>query len=305
MLKARVNNETWMIQQPHHAQVSGFLAAHWGGPNGFVRPGFEMNATHPAKWRDEIVLGIAEHDNGWWETEAMPRFSENDGLPVGVGEAAAPTQENEFGAWHAGGYERWFVGINRLATHHPYAALLTSMHAYWLYAVAFADLHTRDIDLRRHFVFGSPKVARGLVPDEEKARAFLKDLSARQARLIARVANNPLFAWALEPEHLDAHTRLLQLFDSMSLFLALNDTATHELPHVPRAGWGDRVTLTWKRVDDRTIGLNPYPFDTELLSVSMPARVVPSSDESSDQPLSRYLASPLRSIEFELRPLAL
>ena len=303
MLKARVNNETWMIQQPHHAQVSGFLAAHWGGPNGFVRPGFEKNATHPAKWRDEIVLGIAEHDNGWWETEAMPRFSEIDGLPVGVGEAAPPTEENEFGAWHAGGFERWFIGIDPLEAHHPYAALLTSMHAYWLYAVVFEDLHTEDTDLRRHFVFGSPDVAQGLVSDEPKARAFLAELSNVQARLIGRVAKDPTMTRALEPEHLDSHARLLQLFDSMSLYLALNDTETHELPHVPRGGWNDRVPLTWKRLDERTIGLDPYPFDTEGLVVSMPARIVPDTPSPTEQPMSRFLASPLQSIEFRFVPL--
>jgi hypothetical protein len=110
-------------------------------------------------------------------------------------------------------------------------------------------------------------------------------------------------ARALEPEHLDAHARLLQLFDSMSLYLALNDTQTHELPHVPRAGWNDRVTLTWKRLDARTIGLDPYPFDTEDLIVSMPARIVPDEPSRTDQPMSRYLASPLRSIDFRFVPM--
>jgi hypothetical protein len=233
----------------------------------------------------------------------MPKFSANDGLPVGVGEAAPPTDENEFGAWHAGGFERWFIGIDRLATHHPYAALLTSMHAYWLYAVVFEDLHSCDVDLRRHFVFGAPEVATGLVSDEPKARAFLSDLSNMQAKLIGRIAKDPTMARALEPEHLDAHARLLQLFDSMSLYLALNDTQTHELPHVPRAGWNDRITLTWKRLDARTIGIDPYPFDTEGLVVSMPARIIPDTPLLTDQPMSRYLASPLRSIDFRFVPM--
>jgi len=125
-----------------------------------------------------------------------------------------------------------------------------------------------------------------------------------QAMLIGRIAKDPTMSRLLEPEHLDSHARLLQLFDSMSLYLALNDTDTHELPHVPRAGWNDRVTLTWKRLDARTIGLDPYPFDTEGLVVSMPSRIVPDAASPSDQPMSRYLASPLQSIEFRFVPLS-
>ena len=300
MLKARVNNETWLVQQPHHAQVSGYLAAHWGGPNGFARPGFEPGATHPARWRDEIVLGVAEHDNGWWETEAMPRFSENDGLPIGVGEAAPPTEENELGAWTSGGYDRWLIGIDRLAAHHPYAALLTSMHAYWLYAVAFDDLHRGDIEPYRHFVFGPPDIAPGLASDEAKARAFLGELIEIQSRLSARIAKDPTMSSVLDPQHLRTHTRLLQLFDSMSLYLALNDTDAHELPHIPRAGWHDRVTLRWQPLGEGTFGLDPFPFDTDGLVVSMPTRVVRSDDRSPDEAIARLHASPLIEKRFTL-----
>jgi hypothetical protein len=298
MLKARVNDEIWLTQQPHHAQVSGYLAAHWGGPNRFVRPGFEPGATNPSRWRDEIVLGIAEHDNGWWETEAMPLFSETDGLPVGVGEAAPPTKENEMSAWHSGGFDRWIVGINRLATHHPYAALITSMHAYWLYAVVFDDLHTGDIDHRRHFVFGSPEVAAGLVSDECRARAFLTELAGIQTHLIGRLARDRSMSRAIESEHLDMHARLLQLFDSMSLYLALIDLDEHQLPHVPRASWRDRVSMTWKRLDAGTIGLDPYPFDTDGLVVTMPTRVVRADSPPNGDALARFHATPLGSKSF-------
>ncbi len=304
MLKTQIDNELWLVQQHHHAQVSGYLAAHWGGANGFARPGHYPGATHPSRWRDEVVLGIAEHDNGWWETEAMPRISDRDGLPVGIGEAASPTEENEFTAWRTGGFDRWRISIDRIAEPHPYGALLTSLHAYWLYAVAFEDLTPPDAEHRRHFVFGQPDVAAGLVGDPAKTRAFLEGLAKLQAELKHRLSEDPGLARALAPEHLDAHFRLLQLMDSMSLFLALNDTEQHELPHVPRGSWTDRCTITWKRRDDRTIELDPYPFDTDGLEVWMPTRVVPSDalQDSTDDgsPLSRLHAAPLRSIEFRI-----
>jgi hypothetical protein len=299
MLKAHVDNEIWLIQQPHHAQVSGFLAAHWGGPNGFVRPGYYPGATNPARWRDEVVLGIAEHDNGWWEIEAMPRISERDGLPVGVGEAAKPTEENEFTPWRSGGFERWSNGIRRIAGPHPYGALLISLHAYWLYAVAFDDLLPRESEFYRHFVFGAPEVASGLVGDEAKTRAFLDEQAARQLELKARLTADPVMSQAIEPDHLDAHFRLLQLMDSMSLFLALNDEDEHQLPGIPRSSWADRCTINWRRSDARSIVLDPYPFDTDELRVSMPARVVRTQELDRDgSPLTALHGAPLRSVEF-------
>ena len=299
MLKAQVDNELWLVQQPHHAQVSGFLAAHWGGSNGFARPGHFPGATDPARWRDEVVLGIAEHDNGWWETEAMPRFSDRDGLPIGVAEAASSTEENEFAAWRTGGFDRWRVGIDRIAGSHPYGALLISLHAYWLYAVAFEDLLPSDGDRYRHFVFGAPEVAAGLVGDESKTRAFLEEQAELQTELKKQLSHDPIMARAVEPEHLKPHFRLLQLMDTMSLFLALNDLDEHELPDVPRGGWNDRCTITWTRRDARTIVLDPYPFEVDALRVSLPTRVVPTHELNlGGPPLTRLHGIPLQSVDF-------
>lgn len=299
MLKAHVDNTLWLVRQHDHAQVSGFLAAHWGGASGFARPGHYPGTSHPDRWRDEVVLAIAEHDNGWWETEAMPMFSERDGFPVGVGEAAPPTSENEFASWTSGGFDRWRTGIDRLARTHPYAALLTSLHAYLLYAVVFDDLTPSKNDELRHFVFGAPEVAEGLVSDPVLTRAFLEEQSTLQRTLKDRVARSEQLAGLIDPAHLLPHVRLLQLLDSMSLMLALNDERSHELTDVPRSSWEDRVTISWSRIDARTIKLDPYPFDTDALVVSMPTRIVPDDAENStDAVLSRLHSSRLRSLEF-------
>mgnify|MGYP003675404432 CR=1 FL=1 len=301
MLKAHVDNELWLIQQPHHAQVSGFLAAHWGGKNGFAKPGHYPGATHPERWHDEVVLGIAEHDNGWWETEAMPRISKQDGLPVGIGEAAEPTDENEFSAWIMDGFDRWRLGINRLAEPHPYAALLTSLHAYWLYAVTFEDLMPPNSDYLRHFVFGPPEIAKGLVNDPVSTRSFLVEQAEMQKEIKDRLAETPELAGLIKKEHLNAHFWLLQLMDSMSLLLALNDTKTHTFNDVPRSSWDDRVTMIWKRRDARTIELDPYPFGSEDLIIKMPARILPYNELQTDMPpMSRLHGTPLRSITFRM-----
>ncbi len=301
MLKTKVDHEVWMVQQHHHAQVSGFLAAHWGGNNRFAHPGDYPGSTDPARWRDEVVLGIAEHDNGWWEEEAIPRIA-SDGLPVGVGEAASPTEENEFAAWRSGGFDRWRQGIQRLAGPHPYGALLVSLHAYWLYAVNYPDLIPKDTDAHRHFVFGAPEVAAGLIGNKAEARAFLKEQADLQAELKARLMRDPVMAAAVNPEHLAPHRRLLQLLDSMSLYLALNDTETHTLGDVPRSSWSDRCTIQWRRKNARTISLDPYPFEIDGLVVSMPTRVVREektiTPNSHYPPLTRLHATKLQTIDF-------
>ena len=135
--------------------------------------------------------------------------------------------------------------------------------------------------------------------DEAKTRAFLAEQAELQAELKERLSNDPVMARAIEPEHLNPHARLLQLMDSMSLYLALNDPDAHELPGVPRGGWNDRCTITWSRRDARTIVLDPYPFDVDGLRVSMPTRVVPMHEPDRDgPPLTRFHGAPLQSIEF-------
>jgi Protein of unknown function (DUF3891) len=304
VLKTQVHDQIWLVQQPHHAQVSGYLAAHWGGANGFAQPGHYPGASHPDRWREEVILGIAEHDNGWWEWEAMPRISARDGLPVGVGEVATPSPANEFDQWRSGGFDRWRLGIDRLAGPHPYAALLISLHAYWLYAVAFDDLLPEEGDSRRHFVFGAPDIASNLVGDEQTTRAFLTEQAALQTELKSRLAREAQMAGAHEPQHLNPHLRLLQLFDSMSLYLALNDQADHELREVPRQSWSDRDSITWRRRDAKTIALDPYPFALDPLPVPLPARILPTDrpvDASGEPaPFTALHSVRLETLEFQL-----
>src|SRR5688500_3939661 len=88
-----------------------------------------LNRRNPERLRREVVLAVSEHDNGWWEWEADPVIAE-DGLPSGLGEVLIDP---------VAGMQRWRQGIPRLAEQHPYASLLISEHAYWLYAAQFVE----------------------------------------------------------------------------------------------------------------------------------------------------------------------
>ena len=126
MLKTKQDNKLWMVSQPDHSQLAGFFAAHWGNslfaqPGSFATP---VPVADPARLRDETVLAIAEHDNGWWEWEAIPDLSADDGFPANLGEVLTNQQA---------GMERWRIGLKRFARN-PMVNLLISSHAYALYA---------------------------------------------------------------------------------------------------------------------------------------------------------------------------
>ena len=76
MLKTIHNNKLFMVTQPDHGQIAGYLAAHWGNEE-FNAPGYFHNSNDHDRLRDEVVLAVSEHDNGWWEWEAIPELSKN------------------------------------------------------------------------------------------------------------------------------------------------------------------------------------------------------------------------------------
>ena len=74
-----------MVTQPDHGQIAGYLAAHWGNDE-FNAPGYYHKSDDHNRLKDEVILAVSEHDNGWWEWEATPELNENDGLPLNLTE---------------------------------------------------------------------------------------------------------------------------------------------------------------------------------------------------------------------------
>ena len=124
MLKTIKDGKLWMVTQPDHGQLAGYLAAHWGGHADFNRPGYYASVNQQ-RLRDETIFAIAQHDNGWWEWEAAPDLSAADGMPLDLAEVLQD---------QAAGMSRWRQGLSRF-NHSPYANLLISSHAYWIYAI--------------------------------------------------------------------------------------------------------------------------------------------------------------------------
>lgn len=70
------------------------------------------------------MLAIAEHDNGWWEWEAIPERGDRDDRSLDLAGALKNRQE---------GMNRWRLGIPRFSEEHPCVSLLISFRAYRLY----------------------------------------------------------------------------------------------------------------------------------------------------------------------------
>jgi hypothetical protein len=153
MIVVRRDGELLLVTQPDHANFAARLLA--------LRRDDGL-AGNPR--RDEVLLAVREHDNGWREADAAPRVTEG-ARPLDFREAPAPLRQ-----------EVWLRGVARYAEHQPYAALLIAEHARRLH-----DGH------------------RGEDWDEFRNRLgqFQEDLQARSGSLAQSLeADYPLLEWA-------------------------------------------------------------------------------------------------------------
>ena len=96
-----------LITQPDHAWFAAELMSLWRA---------EGVPDHPR--RADLLFAVREHDNGWREADAAPRWDPEKRRPHDF--LSMPRQE-KIGIW-----ER---GTARFARQHPYAALLIVLHA--------------------------------------------------------------------------------------------------------------------------------------------------------------------------------
>jgi hypothetical protein len=299
MLKTQQNDKLWFVTQPDHAQVAGYLAAHWGNDQ-FTRPGYYAPVPDPERLRAEVVLAVAQHDNGWWEWEAIPKLAEADGFPAGLAEFLQDQRE---------GMKRWDIGLARFEDR-PYINLLISHHAYWLY---MAKLNPSADSEFVHSLFWNRPPEELFPGGREEVEEFIANLESRRRHWIDELRTDEATASWVEPDGLNAHGRLLQLLDGLSLSVcsalvpARNGDANglgedeFPLPHVPRQNWNDRVTIEVVPQGNRRIVLDPYPFDLDPLPVRVPARVFETPIERSGHFATWWNSRPTEMIEFQYR----
>jgi Protein of unknown function (DUF3891) len=100
-----------MITQPDHAHFSGELLSLWRA---------DGLPEHPR--RADLLFAVREHDNGWREADAAPRWDAGRNRPHDF--ITLPVRER---------IEIWERGTCRFAADRPYAALLITRHALQLF----------------------------------------------------------------------------------------------------------------------------------------------------------------------------
>ncbi|HEY3569119.1 MAG TPA: DUF3891 family protein [Thermoanaerobaculia bacterium] len=99
------------ITQPDHAHLAGEILSLWRAD------GLPDNPR-----RDDILFAAREHDNGWREADAAPRWDAERGRPHDF--ITLPAGER---------IELWERGVCRFAAERPYASLLITRHALNLF----------------------------------------------------------------------------------------------------------------------------------------------------------------------------
>ncbi|HYN19994.1 MAG TPA: DUF3891 family protein, partial [Thermoanaerobaculia bacterium] len=111
MIVAPADGQLFFITQPDHARFSGELLSLWRA---------DGLPDHPR--RAELLFAVREHDNGWREADAAPRWNRERDRPHDF--LTIPREDRN---------EIWQRGTARFAGEHPYSALLVTRHALQLH----------------------------------------------------------------------------------------------------------------------------------------------------------------------------
>lgn len=299
MIRTQQHDRIGFTTQPAHAALSGWMAAHWGlvggGEGSFAQPGAWAAGEQAEAIRAETIFAIAEHDNGWWETDAAPQPCPRDGLPPNFTEQVEGGSEVSL--------NRWRRGVARFADQHPYVALLISLHAYHLVAAELRD----DLDARLQYPgLGKADLAPADEPPDTSPPApalerFVREQEETQTALTARVGRDARLRSAIDPEQLRSAVRLLQICDWLSLAICLGQGDGWQANDVPRSHTDDHVTLTLRSPAPRVLMVDPYPFEHDPLIGAVPMRWLAAPETYDPEGIARWHATPLAWMRVELR----
>jgi hypothetical protein len=272
-----------LVTQPDHASLAGDLADRWGGGS------FETPTP-----RASVALSAHEHDAGWRAYDRRPRLGP-EGAPRTFTEV--PPAE-----W----IDLYTAGIDAVADLNPYAGLLVSLHG--------AGLRRRRYGLSPEWS-DTPDAFEAFVEREEARQDRLADRLAGEAggddgplSTADRSLLSTLHETGSPPAGVESRLwrnyALLQAWDSFSLLLcARPDLPEREvIERVPTAP-GNETTLHIRAVGDGQLALDPYPFRTTPVTLTVPVRHVPRrTDTDEDALLRAYYEAPRETLSVTLRP---
>lgn len=229
-----------LVGHQQHAHLAGRFAVQWGNAD-----------FAPPEPRADILVAVARHDDAWALRDAQPVLT-REGRPGAfshelVGSYSAFEEIDLADYLSVRGRATEVVALDN-----PYAAVLISMHT--------VNLLTEQADLR------------GL--DAEKLalhRAFVERQLQRQQELIV-LASARREAADLEPARLLRAFEFLQLCDNLSLITCVRYPRPITLRHQHPQRDGRRVSLVCTPLSPTHYRVEPYPFSTDEIRLTVPAR---------------------------------
>ena len=264
--------------QIDHSRVAGYLAAHWGN-DVFAEP----------RPYSSVVLAAQEHDNGWWEWEIKPSLNDR-GYPL---DYITDGSLKYLGQLRLDFYKH---GVERVVREDSYAGLIVLMHGIGLFNKAYGLL-----------AYMPDHTAR---PD---VQAYIRDQDALRQRVLAELRRSEEFREFSTDEVIWKNFKLMQVYDTFAQFLCnrypLNNRERQNGPSntlgdtaVPVAPGKPDVTLTIEVQDGTRAVVTPYPFDTNPLEVSFPARLVPNrSYRTREEFLKDFYKAERISVNYQLQ----
>jgi hypothetical protein len=247
MIRAQTPEGYLLIGHQEHARLAGRFAGRWG--NALFPP------PAPPVALDEILLAVFHHDDAWAGRDTTP-FLTRENRPsaftrelVGTYSAFEEIDLADYLAVRGAATEA-------VATEHPYAAIIISMHT--------VNLLTEQADL------STIKAA-----ERPLHTAFIEGQLRRQKELAASLP--PALAAHANREQLQRAFEFLQLCDNLSLLTCVRYDSPRPLRHTHLDAAGVRHTLTCTPVAAETYLIDPWPFDTPTADFSVPARHVPAA----------------------------
>ncbi len=256
MLIARRDGRLILIRQQDHGVLAGDIADLWGNDR--------FDAPKPL---DQVRLGAAIHDDAWAEPDAEPLFHEGEGRPQSFWEMEIEK--------HIPLYR---PGVEAAFRKDPYVGLLVSMHWTGLYRGRWG-MQSRMI---QHGVSGRTAVERDLDDAVDEQERHWIDV--RQGLIQGEIRSE-------FEANLWHNYDLLQAYDFLSLFAGLGDhrpapnaesqvfadiirTVDHvpgprRIQNVPTAIAGQRVELTLTAVEPSVVSVDPYPFQSDEVELSV------------------------------------
>jgi len=242
------SNPNFAIEQADHARMSGQLAESFGNTN------FNSPVPHAL-----LTYIVAHHDEGWISVDALREQSPTTGLPHHLTQTPLP----------------YLVKTSKASpdfneAHHAFCGLLSSIHTYGLFNGRYGLSDFIFID----------KIA----ADNKQAVTDMLDAELeRQARLKSQLASQAESAAWMEEASLMNNYKLLQFFDTLSLYFHMTHVESRgesKFLNVPD-GKGNDHTLIIKPVGD-AYALAPFPFKGNEITVSVEGRYLTAQPQGTD-----------------------